>query len=103
MAERRAAITGALGRTADPEPPDNPIPASPTVRALALRVGFWILIVLGGIYTISTASWRHDGVVSIRAAFWAIVMVNAIWQAWRRFEELRELRRQPHAVPHRRS
>jgi hypothetical protein len=103
MAERRAAITGTLGRTADPETPDDAAPAPLTVRALKLRVAFWILSVLGGIYTISTASWRHDGVLSTTAAFWAIVMVNAIWQAWRRFVELRQLRSQRDALPDRRS
>jgi hypothetical protein len=102
MAEHRAAIAGSLGRTADPEAPDDAMPASPTVRGLALRVAFWVLIVLGGIYTVTTESWRHDGVFSLRAAFWTIVMVNAIWQGWQRFAELRRLRSDCHALPDRR-
>jgi hypothetical protein len=92
MAERRAVITGTLGRTADPDVPDDPTPSPPTVRGLALRVAFWVVIVLGGIYTITTESWRHDGVFSVRAAFWVAVMMNATWQGWQRFAELRRLR-----------
>ena len=103
MTEHRAAVAGTLGRTADPEAPDDPRPAPPTVRGLALPVAFWILIVLGGIYTITTESRRHDGVFSMRAAFWAIVMLNAAWQGWQRFEELRKLRSHRHALPNRRS
>jgi hypothetical protein len=102
MTEHRAAITGTLGRTADPDAPDDPTPLPPTVRGLALRVAFWILIVLGGIYTITTESWRHDGVFSVRGAFWVIVMLNAIWQGWQRFEELRKLRTHRHALSDRR-
>jgi hypothetical protein len=102
MAEHRAAITGALGRTADPEDADDPTPPPPTVRGLALRVAFWVLIVLGGIYTITIESWRHDGVFSIRGAFWVIVMLNAAWQGWKRFAELRNLRNHRRALPHRR-
>lgn len=102
MAEHRAAITGTLSRTADPNAPDDPKLAPPTVRGLALRVAFWVLIVLGGIYTITTASWRHDGVFSIRGAFWVIVMLNAAWQGWGRSQELRRLRSHPHALPDRR-
>jgi len=101
MAERRAAITGTLGRTADPDVPDDPPPTPPTVRGLALRLAFWVVIVLGGIYTISTASWRHDGILSTTAAFWAIVMVNALWQGWRRLAELRQPRSQRDALPDR--
>jgi hypothetical protein len=37
----------------------------------------------------------------MKAAFWVVVMLNAIWQAWRRFEELRQLRRHRDALPDR--
>lgn len=103
MAEHRAAITGTLGRTADSDDLDDPTPAPPTVRGLALRVAFWVLIVLGGIYTITAEPWRHDGVFSVKAAFWAAVMVNAVWQGWQRFEQLRKVQSHRHALPDRRS
>jgi hypothetical protein len=102
MAEQQAAITGALGRTADPDAPDGPTPSSPTVRGLGLQVGFWILIVSGGIYTITTESWRHDDVFSVRAAFWAIVMINAVWHGWHRSRELHRLRSHKRVLPDRR-
>jgi hypothetical protein len=66
MAEHRAVIAGTVGRTADPDAPDDPTPPPPTARGLALRVAFWVLIVLGGIYTVTIESWGHDGVFSIR-------------------------------------
>jgi hypothetical protein len=100
MAEHRAAVAGTLGPTADPGAPDDPTPPPPTVRGLAVRLAFWVLICVGGIYTLTTESWRHDGVLSIRAAFWAVIMLNAIWQAWRRFEELRQLQSHRNALPH---
>jgi hypothetical protein len=102
MAERRAVIAGTLGRTTDPDAPDDPPTRPPTVSGLALRLAFWVLIVLGGIYTITNESWRHNGVFSVRAAFWAIVMVNAVWQGWHRFDDLRNLRSHRHVVPNRR-
>jgi hypothetical protein len=101
MAEHRAAIAGTIGRKAYLDDPDDPTPAPPTVRGLTLRVAFWVVMVLGGIYTITTESWRHDGVFSIRAAFWVIVMANAAWQGWHRFDELRQLRSHPDGLPDR--
>lgn len=93
MAEHRAAIVGTLGRTADPNVPDDPPPSPPTVRGLALRAAFWVLICAGGIYSVITESWRPDDLLSVRAAFWVLVLLNAVWQARQRFDELRQLAR----------